>query len=437
MRAGDPSETPGTDRQAARERGFRLLAGTVTGLFAAFATLGAVFLWYDSTARWVTHTHQVRAGITDVMLSLTEAEAAQRGYLLTGDARFMNALADARRAGEVSLQAVEQLTRDNPEQQGRLAELRAQMQARLGIIDQTVAARRTAGDAVAAIRIIREGRGAAATNEIRRLIAEMDADEARLEAAREQRAGAIRLLVVLSLAGFALVLALLFIRAQRDLSLDREAEAENAERLRKLLADRTLLLDEVNHRVKNSLQQIASVVRLQSRNVKDEEARDALDKTLARIMAVGRVHEQLYRAGGDVGAFDAGTYAKALARELVESLGDGVDLETEVEPAQLDLRQAVPLALILNELITNALKYGRSPDRPCKIRVTFGTQGEDFRLSVSDNGAGLPDGFVPKSHKSLGMRAVDALARQLQGRFLVEEQEVGARFAVVFPRSTA
>ena len=437
MTAGDPTETHGTDRQAARERGFRLLAGTVAGLFAAFATLGAVFLWYDSTARWVTHTHLVRAGITDVMLSLTEAESAQRGYLLTGDANFVARLDKAKQETEASLQAVERLTRDNPEQQARIARLKGQMALRLGVIDQTVAARRTAGDAVAAIRIIREGRGVASMAEIRRIIAEMDVSELRLEADRQRRAAAIRTLVVLSMAGFAIILALLFIRAQRDLSLDREAEAENGERLRKLLADRTLLLDEVNHRVKNSLQQIASVVRLQSRNVKEEEARDALEKTLARIMAVGRVHEQLYRAGGVVGAFDAGQYAESLARELVESLGDGVDLETEVEPAQLDLRQAVPLALILNELITNALKYGRSPDRPCTIRVTFGTQGEDFRLSVSDNGAGLPDGFMPKSHKSLGMRAIDALARQLQGRFLVEEQEVGAGFAVVFPRSTA
>ncbi len=437
MTAGDPTEAHATDRLAARERGFRMLAITVAGLFTAFATLGAVFLWYDSTARWVTHTHLVRAGITDVMLTLTEAESAQRGYLLTGDRAFIARLEGAKQNTLAGLQAVEQLTRDNPEQQARVARLKTQMALRLGVIDQTVQARRASGDAVAAIRILREGRGVASMTEIRRIIAEMDASEARLEAARAQRAAAIRTLVVLSMAGFAIILALLFIRAQRDLSLDREAEAENAERLGKLLADRTLLLDEVNHRVKNSLQQIASVVRLQSRNVKADEARDALEKTLSRIMAVGRVHEQLYRAGGEVGAFDAGRYAEALARELVESLGEGVELETDVEPALLDLRQAVPLALILNELITNALKYGRSTDRPCRIRVTFGTQGEDFRLSVSDNGAGLPDGFMPKSHKSLGMRAIDALARQLQGRFLVEEQEVGAGFAVVFPRSTA
>ena len=413
-----------------------MLAVTVAALFVAFATLAAVFLWYDSAARWVTHTHEVRSGITDVLQALTDAESAQRGYVLTGDRQFADEVGTARGRAETSLRAVEGLTRDNPRQQERLRILQGQMDTRLALIDQTIAARGS-GDAVAAIRIIRTGRGVAAMNEVRRLVTELDGAEAKLEAERATQAAAIRAVVIVALAAFALVLSLLFIKALRDISLDREAEADNAERLARLLADRTLLLDEVNHRVKNSLQQIASVVRLQSRSAGHPDARDALEKTLSRIMAVGRVHEQLYRAGGEVGQFDAGLYAQALARELVESMGDGVDLETDVEPASLDLRQAVPLALILNELITNALKYGRAADRPCKIRVMFGTQGEDFRLSVSDNGAGLPKGFSPQTRKSLGMRAIDALARQLQGRFLVEQQEVGACFAVVFPRSTA
>jgi two-component sensor histidine kinase len=437
MKPGDPTETHGSDRQAARERSFRLLTGTVGSLFAAFAILGGVFLWYDSSAGWVSHTHQVRTGIADVLQSLTDAESAQRAYLLTGDRHFVDEVQTSRARAQATLDRVDNLTRDNPDQQTRVATLRVQMARRLAVMDRTVAARRM-GDAVAAIRIVRQGEGAAAMSQVRREIAALDQAERTLEQARQRRASAIRMTVVVSLALFAGLLTLLFIRAMREISLDREAEADIAERLRSLLADRTLLLDEVNHRVKNSLQQIASVVRLQSRNVPHPDARDALEKTLARIMAVGRVHEQLYRAGGEVGQFDAGLYAEALARELVESMGrDDIELETLVEPAALDLRQAVPLALILNELITNALKYGCEPDRPCKISVTFGTIGEDYRLSVSDNGVGLPEGFTTRTTKSLGMRAIDALSRQLQGRFVVEQQEVGAGFAVVFPRSTA
>jgi two-component sensor histidine kinase len=435
MRLGDPAETHGSDRQAARERAFRLLAGTVTSLFAAFAVLGGVFFWYDNAAGWVAHTHRVRSGIADVLQSLTDAESAQRGYVLTGDRHFATEVAAAQARARATLRIVDGLTVDNPEQQARISALRIQMNKRLAVMDRTIAARGR-GDAVAAIRIIREGEGTAAMLQVRHEIAALDQAEQTLEASRQTRASGVRTTVVVSLALFAGLLTLLFIRAMRDIDLDREAEADNAERLRGLLADRSLLLDEVNHRVKNSLQQIASVVRLQARNVAHPDARDALDKTLSRIMAVGRVHEQLYRTGGEVGQFDAGHYAEALARELVESMGrDDIALETEVEPASLDLRQAVPLALILNELITNALKYGYQTDRPCKISVRFGTFGEDYRLSVSDNGVGLPVGFTTRSTKSLGMRAIEALSRQLQGRFVVEHQEVGAGFAVIFPRS--
>jgi two-component sensor histidine kinase len=311
------------------------------------------------------------------------------------------------------------------------------MAARLTVIDQTIA-QRAAGAPVAAILTIRRGEGRAAMAAVRREVAALDQAERQLEIKRAKLTSAIRVLMLVALVVFAATLAGQFAKALRDLNLDREAEGQNTERLRRLLADRTLLLDEVNHRVKNSLQQIASVVRLQARAVAHPDAREALDKTLARIMAVGRVHEQLYKAGGQVGQFDAGLYAETLARELVESLGrEDVTLETEVTPAWLDVRQAVPLALILNELITNALKYGCPNDKPCVIRVVFGTLGENYRLSVSDTGPGLPKGMGSAPRTSLGMRAIEALSRQLEGEFIVEQPDHGAAFAVVFPRSRA
>jgi two-component sensor histidine kinase len=378
----------------------------------------------------------VRTGISNVLQALTDAESAQRGYVLTGDRLFIDQVSKARANAQAELAAVTTLTQDNPEQQARLATLRTQMATRLRVIDQTMAAR-AAGAPVAAIQIIRQGQGIAAMGQIRRLVSELDRTEADLEVQRADRARTVRILVLIALVAFAALLAWLFIKAMRDINLDREVEADTAERLRALLADRTLLLDEVNHRVKNSLQQIASVVRLQSRAATHLEAKDALDKTLSRIMAVGRVHEQLYKAGSQIGQFDAGAYAQALAHELVESMGrDDIELVTQVQPISLDVRQAAPLALILNELVTNALKYGCPEDRTCRIQVALGTDGDDYRLRVSDNGNGLPKGFTPKKTKSLGMRAIEALTRQLGGRFEIEDVDVGASFAVVFPRST-
>jgi len=435
--AEDRDESRGHDRQSARERGFRLLAGTVACLFLAFAALGGAFLWYDASEASVTHTHEVRSGIGDLLQDLTAAESAQRGYVLTGDRRFAAEADKAEQEAEADLKAIETLTQDNPAQQTRVRIVRQDMNVRLNVIDSVMAAR-AAGAPVAAIRIMRQGVGRAAMAAVRRQVVELDAAERDLEARRKSTTATIRVIILLALVAFAAVLAGLFIRAVRDIDLDRRAEAAVAERLRRLLADRTLLLDEVNHRVKNSLQQVASVVRLQSRAVAHPDARAALDKTLDRIMAVGRVHEQLYKVGGEIGQFDAGLFAEALARELVESLGrEDVVLETDVSAVSLDVRQAVPLALILNELITNALKYGCPLGKAGRIRVVLVADGMNYRLGVADEGPGLPDGGLPQGAKSLGMRAIHALTRQLEGEFVVEQPRTGAAFSVVFPRSPA
>jgi two-component sensor histidine kinase len=387
--------------------------------------------------RWVSHTHEVRNCISEVLQNLTDAETAQRGYILTGDGNYLERIEAGRAQAERAVARVEALTADNRDQQGRIQALRTQMLQRMRTLDETVAHAK-AGDRAGATAVLKRGEGIAAMDAVRRLVAELDHAESELERERTARAAAIRIVCIVTVVIFALLLGALFVKAVRDLTLDREVEAETAERLRELLRQRTLLLDEVNHRVKNSLQQIASVVRLQARSSADPAARDALEKTLARIMAVGRVHEEVYRNAGLVGAFDAGLYARNLARELVESMGrDDIRLATDIDSAMLDLKQAAPIALILNELITNALKYGCPPDRPCCIEVQFKPEGDLYRLRVRDEGEGTPPGLTTTSKSSLGLRAVDALARQLGGRFEIESPVAGAAFSVVFPRSTS
>lgn len=436
MARGDPAEIAGSNRQLARERAFRLLAISVSALFLTFVALGGAFVWYDRAASWVSHTHEVRSGIDSLRQALTDAESAQRGFILTGDSRFTDQVEAARAAAQEDAARLTKLTQDNPLQHQRVQTLRGFMATRMAAIDETIAAR-SAGSVGAALQIIARGEGIAAMDGVRRIAGELEREEARLQVARTQQVAIVRSVIITALVFFGLLLSFLFTKAMRDINLDREVEADTSERLRALLADRTLLLDEVNHRVKNSLQQIASVVRLQSRSVASPETRAALDTTLDRIIAVGRVHEQLYKAGGQIGVFDAGHYAKSLAHDLVDSMGrEDIVLETDIRAAMLDLRQAAPLALILNELITNALKYGCPPDRPGKIKVSFGTEGEEYRLGVSDEGEGLPEGFTIRGAKSLGMRAIEALSRQLGGRFEIEQPGTGAAFAVLFPRST-
>jgi two-component sensor histidine kinase len=424
---GDPLDVSGSNRQAARERGFRLLAVTVTALFLTFAALGGAFQWYDTTVSSVTRTREVRNGMADVLQALTDAESAQRGFLLTGDPRFRGQIGEARDYAGRRLADTARIVAETPDQQQRLGRLRRLVDKRLAEIDETVALRQHGGRDAAAEAML-EGEGMAAMDGARLIVVMVNREETGLEEGRLARKESLRQVFLMALIGFAALLGALFLKAMRDLSLDREAEAEVSERLRQLVADRTLLIDEVNHRVKNSLQQIVSVIRLQTRAVANPEAREALDHTLSRIMAVGRVHEQLYRSGAAVGLFDAGAYAEALAQELVESIGGEVALETRVEAVELEMSKAVPLALILNELITNALKYAGGA-----VKVEVVREDEGCRLSVADNGPGVPADFRPSDSKGLGMRAVEALTRQLGGRLVVERPDRGARFSVIFP----
>ncbi len=108
--ARDPAEVSGSNRQAARERAFHLLATVVAALFVAFVSLGAAFVWYDRASGWVMHTQDVRDGIDNVLQALTDAESAQRGYVLTGDRDFLTGVEDARAHAHEQINAVDILT---------------------------------------------------------------------------------------------------------------------------------------------------------------------------------------------------------------------------------------------------------------------------------------------------------------------------------------
>jgi two-component sensor histidine kinase len=438
MARGDLAEITGSDRQSARERAFRLLAGAVTALVATFAVLAAVFIGYDNSVQWVTHTHAVRTGIADVLQGVSDAESAQRAYMITNNERYVGVQQEGRAYALRRLSDLRVLTADNRPQLRRVTALSQLVDQRLAIMDQVIATRRMS-DVDAAVSVGRRHGAGGINIQIRRILSEIDQAEAQLEAERERRASALRLLLVVTSVTFGLLLIALFVKAVRDLALDREVEAETSDRLRELVRQRTLLLDEVNHRVKNSLQQIAGVMRLQARASNNPEVREELEKTLARIIAVGRVHEQVYKAEGRLGVFDAGSYADHLARDLVQSMGrEDIRLEIDTESALLDLSHASPIALILNELITNALKYGCPPEAPgCALRVAFASEGESYVLSVADEGPGLAPDAQPVSANTLGLRAVDALSRQLGGRLEVERPERGATFRVRFPKVAA
>lgn len=199
-----------------------------------------------------------------------------------------------------------------------------------------------------------------------------------------------------------------------------------------LLRRQELLLQEVHHRVRNSLQLVGSVIGMQLRSVTEPAARVALQDTNRRIRSIASVHERLHRTERS-DQVDLAGFLGALLIDLRAGAPPGIRLELRAVPVQVAVGVAVSLALLVSEMVTNALKYAYPEDQSGVIEVTLapGANGR-LRLSVRDHGRGLPPGFVPRESPSLGMRLLFALTQQLGGEASITPAEPGTVTSIVF-----
>lgn len=216
---------------------------------------------------------------------------------------------------------------------------------------------------------------------------------------------------------------------------DRRAVQEGlqvalAERDR-LLAQKELLIKEVNHRVKNSLQLVSGMLNLDAQAAGDPAVRRRMQGAVGRVRAIATVHERLYRSD-DVEHVEVAAFLGELCGHLSEQLGlsDG-RLTVDADDTRVLTDRAPPLALLTNELVTNALKHGRAAGGDIQVAVTFRRTDGQFRLDVRDYGPGLPPGFDPLRAKGLGMRIAQGLAGQLGGHLSFEPANPGTRVTVI------
>lgn len=219
---------------------------------------------------------------------------------------------------------------------------------------------------------------------------------------------------------------------QVELAQRRRAE----ERITQSLREKEVLLQEIHHRVKNNLQVISSLLELQSVHVPDEAAREMLRDSQNRIRSMSMAHERLY-ATEDLARIDLREYIEDLCGRLVHShVADRgtVTLHTEVADLSLDVATAIPCGLIVNELVTNALRHAFPDKQSGSIRVSLLlTDDAQCRLAVADDGVGVVASVDPHNPTSLGLGLVNTLARQLHGE-LEMKSDGGTRVSVVFPR---
>ncbi len=279
--------------------------------------------------------------------------------------------------------------------------------------------------------------------QIRYETAEKEAEIATLNAANEinllqiQEGNRRRAMLIGGLVFTLLVAGLLYRLSRIRRSANAALEKKNAV-IAKNLTEKETLLREIHHRVKNNLQIISSLLNLQSRNVKDEAARDAMREGQNRVRSMALLHQNLYQEEDLIGV-DARIYIEKLTQNLWNSYNidrDLIRLDTDIDQCKLDVDVMIPLGLIINELVSNALKHAFPEGKRGKIMVSLKENPSGLSLSVEDNGKGLPVDFEEKQKQSMGVKIVHAFARKLHTSLKVYRED-GTRFSLFIPGQDA
>jgi PAS domain S-box-containing protein len=221
-----------------------------------------------------------------------------------------------------------------------------------------------------------------------------------------------------------------FVSVQEDITEKKRSD----EQIRNSLREKDVLLKEIHHRVKNNLQVISSLLNLQSGYVQDEKTHELFRESQNRVRSMALIHEKLYQSE-DLTRIDLGEYVLSLVSMLFRSYGthaSTVKLETRLDPVFLNIDTAIPVGLLVNELVSNSLKYAFPNGRAGMIGIDFRVlDKEEFVLSVRDNGIGLPAEFDLDKAPSLGLRLVRILATQMGGE-LTFQRSSGTEFTITF-----
>jgi PAS domain S-box-containing protein len=210
------------------------------------------------------------------------------------------------------------------------------------------------------------------------------------------------------------------------------------ERIRAQLSEKELLLKEIHHRVKNNLQIISSLLNLQSGSINDALTRSKFQDSQNRIRSMALIHERLYRSN-DLASIDFAIYLQDLAGSLVQTYrrqAQSVVLKVEAEPLLLDIDTAIPIGLIVNELVSNALKHGFPNERLGQIGIILKHEetGGEHNLTIWDDGVGIPAEVDYPHTGSLGLQLVNSLTRQINARVELC-RDTGTRFVIRFSGS--
>lgn len=205
------------------------------------------------------------------------------------------------------------------------------------------------------------------------------------------------------------------------------------------LQEKELLLKEIHHRVKNNMQVISSLLNLQSRSVQDPVALKVMREGRDRVRSMALIHQTLYQ-NNDFSNVETEDYFRKLAENLFHTYNidqDRVQLVADIQPLRFNVDIMIALGLILNELISNTLKYAFPEEQKGEVRISLATNADQVELKVEDNGVGFPANFVPNHSGSIGYSLIHAFTQKLGGSLQLNNAEKGARASLIFPLKNA
>ncbi|SFR50253.1 Two-component sensor histidine kinase, contains HisKA and HATPase domains [Robiginitalea myxolifaciens] len=201
------------------------------------------------------------------------------------------------------------------------------------------------------------------------------------------------------------------------------------------MQEKEMLLKEVHHRVKNNLQTVSSLLRMQSREIDDKDIQNLLQGSQNRVVCMAMVHEMLYMRD-DLAKIEYRSYVEDLGAYLIKSIKgpkSKIRLNIDIPDIELGIDTAIPLGLLINEAVTNALKYGFKDLDEGEITIALERENKtEYILRIGDNGVGFPEEITPASTKSLGLKLIHNLSRQLKGDVIRDFSKKGTNYIIHF-----
>lgn len=434
-------------------------AGLIIGFLALFLIVGTT-IWLAERGNRLFELsalqRAIRIAAVELRDNLRTAESSQRGFLLTGNQIYLAPFDTAKTRARQELADLGRVLPPDAPNRAMLPRLSESVSEKIADMENSIALK-VAGRDVDAMALVQSNRGKSLMDEINVFLygAILTADEnATLHGAEQQRNAA--LLRWISAGGAVVIIMVVFVvaftvyRNEQDLKLARdEVRAINLtleERVKSRTADLAMareraevLLAEVNHRVANSLQLVAVLVRMQTNAVTDMAAKVALRETQSRISAISLIHKSLY-SSGDVTSVALDEYLGTMLNNLQTAMrkdGHTAILKFNLEPISLPTDASISLGVAVQELVTNAFKYAYPHDEPGEVRVRLKRMDDGkSELMVEDDGVGIATNAT-HAGTGLGSKIIRTMAATLQTQVEYINRAPGTAARLVLPPANA